>query len=350
MARSDKLYQLLGVDPSASSAELKKAYRKMALKYHPDRNDGDADAEMKFKEVSEAYDILSDAQKKSEYDTAGFASRASQTSGDGFNPFGSDFFGSDIFEHFFGRRSSGHARSRAQRGARAQNITINIPITFNESVTGCTRHITLPRQVKCDPCAGRGGQEFKKCSRCHGSGFHQVHNAGMTFQTACSQCQGTGQIPGKTCGTCAGMGTYEKPTEIDVKIPAGINSDNQLRLSGMGHAGIDGAGDLFVNVNVQTHPKFQRSGKDIYSSVNIDVTQAVLGGTKEVETIYGNKKINIPAGIQPGNILNVPGYGMPDLSGQESLKGNFRLKIYVTIPTKINAAQKKLYEDLRSLE
>ena len=332
--------------------EIKKAYRKLALKFHPDRNQDDKSAEEKFKQISEAYGILSDPDKKSAYDRFGTTTGQPPPNPAGFNAnFGPDIFGNDIFEHFFGKGRQAHAKAQRnqENTGKGSNISVNIPITFFEAVKGCTKNISLNRYTKCEPCNGSGGTGKVSCQKCSGRGNVSVHNAGIVFQSSCAECEGTGSTILNKCDTCLGKAKVIKPMTVDIRVPAGINSENQLRLPDMGNYGKGGYGHLFVNINIQGHPKFTRHEKDIHSEVEISSTQATLGCVLDVETIYGMKKVNLPAGIQPGSSLKLPEMGVVDIKNSKQ-KGSMQLKINVCIPKDITEEQRALYQKIQRIE
>jgi molecular chaperone DnaJ len=339
-------YKTLGIDKSSTADVIKKAYRKLALKHHPDRNQDDKQAEEKFKEISNAYSILSDPDKKAKYDRFGTVSDHPPPSSSGFDV----NFGPDLFEHFFGaRRGHAHAQRNHENLGKGSNININVPITFYESVQGCTKNINLNRYVKCNPCTGTGGTGKASCQKCAGRGSVSIHNAGIAFKSSCAECEGTGNVILNKCDTCLGLAKVVKPTTVDIKIPAGIGPDNQLRLSDMGNYGKGGFGHLFVNLNIQGHPRLKREGRDIHSKIDIPAIQAILGCILEVETVYGMKKVNIPPGVQPGNVLNIPDMGMTDINN-DSQKGSMKLHLSVVIPKNITEKQRLLYQQIQSDE
>lgn len=346
-ATGKDFYEVLGVSKSASSDDIKKAYRKLAVKYHPDKNPDNELAAEKFKEAAAAYETLSDAQKRSEYDRWGSSSRGQGMPG-GFNP--EDIFGSDIFEHFFGRRS--HAHARAQRtshtNSRGTNIVINLAIDFMDAVTGTTVPIKIKKYGKCEPCKGEGGSGRAPCKSCGGSGFSAFQNGGMVFKTTCHECAGVCTTILNKCSSCNGQGRVTKAHDISVKIPPGVDIDSQLRLTGMGNFGGGGTGDLFVNLNIRPHSEFVRSGKEIYSKITLTVAQAVLGCQVPINTVHGTKTVTVPAGAQHGSMLKIAGCGMPDISGGRM--GDHKAEVTVKIPQDLSDKQVDLFQQLLKIE
>ena len=297
-------YEVLGVDKSASADEIKKAYRKMAMKYHPDRNPGDKAAEEKFKEVGEAYEVLSDADKRSRYDQFGFAGvdpnfNAGAGAG-GFGGFG-DFGGfADIFGDFFGGGSSRGAGQNAPR--RGENVMARLELTFEESAFGCEKEVSAPRIENCAACGGSGSADgqVETCSRCHGSGQERVVQSFMGMQmqstTTCSQCGGRGKIIKTPCTTCKGKGKVRRNNRVKVKIPAGVDNGQSVRVRGEGCVGANGGpnGDLLVEIRVRAHDTFVRDGYDILCAVPISFTQAALGAEIQVPTLEGPVSYTIP--------------------------------------------------------
>ncbi len=361
-------YQILGVEKNATELEIKKAYRKLALKYHPDKapEDKKQEYEKKFKEVSEAYRVLSDKEKRSQYDQYGqtFENQGFGQQGFSQQDFGSfyDAFGGKdsfedlgfdrIFEEIFGFSRQGKGdRSRANFGGRSgQNIVIDEQITLEQAATGLEKEIELKKLVICPKCQGKGGENFKTCSRCQGSGLEQVRSGGLfqffIQQRVCPECQGRGQIPEKICPDCRGQGRVRQLEKIKVKIPAGIADGQTLQLSGQGEAGQYGgpAGDLLVNIHVKPHQHFERKGNDLIYHLNISFTQAVLGDKIEIPVLDGQISLRIPAGTQPGDVIKVKDKGMPSLYGRE--KGNLLVKVQVQVPKKIDRKQKKAIQEL----
>ena len=351
MAERD-YYEILGVSKTASSDEIKKAYRSLAKKYHPDVST-ESNAVEKFKEVQKAYDCLSDETKRKNYDQFG--------SEDG-NPFGQGGFNGgfngggfggfeDIFSSFFG---GGRSSSRQSNGPRKGNdIRVNINLTFEEAAFGVKKEIKVERHEECTKCAGTGAEsknDIHTCNRCHGTGrvlTEQVTILGrIQTETTCPECRGKGKIIDKVCSTCRGAGKNRKQAKISVNIPAGIDDEQTLRLSGQGEAGSNGgpAGDLYINVSVQEHPIFERDGNDIYLELPVTFSQVALGCEMEVATIHGKVKMKIPAGTQTGTKFKLAGKGIQNQTSGRS--GNQYVIIKVVTPTKLDNVQKELFTKL----
>ena len=350
-------YEVLGVDKSASADDIKKAYRKLAMKYHPDRNPGDKSAEEKFKEVGEAYEVLSDADKRSRYDSYGFAGvdpnfnpNAGGGFGGGFGGAGFDF--GDIFGDFFGGGAS--SRSASQNAPRrGENVMARLELTFEEAAFGCEKEVSAPRIENCPTCHGTGSADGKieTCSRCHGTGQEQVVQSfmGMRMQTAttCSQCGGRGKIIKTPCSTCKGKGKVRKNNRVKVTVPAGIENGQTLRVRSEGCVGANGGpnGDLLVEVRVKAHETFVRDGYDIRCAVPISFTQAALGAEIQVPTLEGNVPYTIPEGTQTGKEFVIRDKGIPELNNSRR-RGDLRFTVVVETPTKLTREQKELLRKL----
>lgn len=350
-------YEVLGVDKSASAEDIKKAYRKLAMKYHPDRNPGDKSAEEKFKEVGEAYEVLSDADKRSRYDSYGFAGvdpnfnpNAGGGFGGGFGGAGFDF--GDIFGDFFGGGAS--SRSASQNAPRrGENVMARLELTFEEAAFGCEKEVSAPRIENCPTCHGTGSADGKieTCSRCHGTGQEQVVQSfmGMRMQTAttCSQCGGRGKIIKTPCSTCKGKGKVRKNNRVKVTVPAGIDNGQTLRVRSEGCVGANGGpnGDLLVEVRVKAHETFVRDGYDIRCAVPISFTQAALGAEIQVPTLEGNVPYTIPEGTQTGKEFVIRDKGIPELNNSRR-RGDLRFTVVVETPTKLTREQKELLRKL----
>lgn len=353
-------YDILGVNKNASDDEIKKAYRKLAHKYHPDKSGGDAE---KFKEINAAYQVLSDKSKRSQYDQFGqtFDQRGGGQPGGGFGGFdfsgfsggGQGFEGfEDIFSDIFGGGFGGGGR-RTQKVGR--DIQIDVEINFEEMVSGATREVNLNKKTTCDVCKGTGGEPGSKeetCSTCHGAGQvrQQVRSMFGTFSqvTTCPSCQGAGKFYTEKCHKCKGEGSVKEQQTIRIEIPAGISDGQTISLSGYGEAGEKGAqsGDLFATVHVKPHPKFQRKGNNILSEEHIKISQAILGDKIQVQTINGYVKMKIPNGTQSGETFRIKGEGIPEL-GRRGYRGDQLVKIIVDVPKKLSSAQKKIIEGLQ---
>ncbi len=355
-------YKTLGVERNASDQEIKKAYRKLAQKYHPDKNKGDKKAEEKFKEINEAYETLSDKKKKSFYDQFGQTGGATGHGGyGGFDAQGFDFSSfsggggvgfADIFESFFGG-GGGASKSRRRGPVRGENIEAGIKIKFEESVTGTERELEITKADRCDHCKGNGaepGSKIKTCSTCKGTGevrqIRQTLLGQIATSRPCDNCHGEGRMPEKKCLVCHGTTRVRKKEKVKVKIPAGISTDSTIRLSGKGEAGINGGsyGDLYLHIIVDPHRSFVRNGNDIHSEQKIHLLQGVLGDEITVKTIHGDIKLKIPPGTQSEKVFKLKSYGMPRLNSEQ--KGDHYLKIILDIPTKLTKKEKELYTAL----
>lgn len=346
-------YEVLGVSRNATSDEIKKAYRKLARKYHPDANPGDKDAEAKFKEISEAYVVLSDPEKRAGYDRFGHAGADGQGFG-GFEGFG-DFGGlGDIFEMFFG----GGGRTRRRTGPeRGQDIRTDMEISLEEAAFGLEREVKVPRVETCGTCGGSGaaaGSKPKTCLACAGTGqvqFTQSTPFGRIVQSrTCDRCRGTGQVIEKPCPTCRGAGSVRKTRSIKVKVPPGVDNGSRLRLAGEGEAGTRGGppGDLYVYIHVKQHKLFRREGDDLICEISLSFVQAALGDEIDVPTLEGKEKLKIPEGTQPGTVFRIRGKGVPHLSGFG--RGDQHVRIKVMIPGKLSEKQKELLREFARLD
>lgn len=347
-------YKALGVEKNASDSEIKKAYRKLAQQHHPDTGKGD---EKKFKEVTEAYEVLGDKQKRTQYDQFGSAGPGFGAGGQGFGGFdfknvNVDFGGNfgDIFDSFFG---GGQARGRKKGPAKGSDIEMVIQISFEEAIFGVSKEVEVSAYVACESCKGIGaepGTELKSCEECSGTG-QQVRLQRTPFgqiQTAatCQTCEGAGQIPEKKCKECRGEGRMIKTTRIKAKIPAGIHDQAVIRLAGKGEAGQMGGpqGDLFLHISVAPSKDFERIKDDIYTIQHIHVLQAIMGDEINVKTVHGDAKLVVPAGTESGSTLKLKDYGVPKVG--TDTKGDHIVKIKIDIPKKLSGKEKKLYDEL----
>jgi len=335
-------YELLGVDRQASQNDLKKAYRKLAMKYHPDRNQGDAGAEAKFKEISEAYDILSDEEKRDAYDRFGHA--AFQGGGGGFEGgFGSSF--ADVFDDLFGEFMGG---GRQQRGGnnRGADLRYNMDITLEEAFNGKTSKITIPTTSVCDGCEGTGaeaGSQPSTCATCQGHGKVRAQSGFFTIERTCPNCGGVGRVISNPCKSCSGAGRVEKDKTLSVNIPKGVEDGTRIRLSGEGEAGLRGGppGDLYIFLSLQPHEVFQRDGANIYCRVPIAMTTAALGGDIDVPTLDGGRvAVSLPEGTQTGRQFRLRGKGMPHMRGRG--QGDMYVQTMVETPVNLSKEQKEL--------
>jgi len=343
-------YEVLGVDKSAGEDEIKKAYRKLAMKYHPDRNPDDKEAEEKFKEINEAYEVLSDSDKKAKYDQFGHAAfdpnmgGGAGFGGQGFGGF-EDMFG-DIFGSMFGGGfSSGASRQNVRQKGR--DLRVNLNLSFEDAVFGCKKEIKLTRTETCDTCGGKGAvndADIKTCDKCHGTGQVRVTQQSLfgTVQTVktCDECHGTGKKIVKPCSSCSGSGTVRKQRTLSVRIPAGVDTGSVLPLRGEGEAGKNGGpnGDVYIYISVKPHAIFTREDNDIYCEIPITFVQAALGDSIMVPTVDGKVKLRIPEGTQSGQVFKLKGKGVQNPNGFG--KGNEYVEIKVEVPKNLNEKQK----------
>jgi molecular chaperone DnaJ len=356
MAKRD-YYEVLGVDRNASDEEIKKAYRKLAVKFHPDKNPGDKSAEEHFKEIGQAYEALSDPQKRAAYDQYGHAAfdpraRAGRGGGfygggfhDPFEIFREVFSGSSIFEEFFGR----HDPSQPQRG---DDLRYDLEITLEEAALGCEKKISIAKSIRCETCAGSGmeqGSKTRVCPTCGGHGVVLTSRGFISLRQSCPHCQGSGRILEKPCKTCHGDGRHEHNSEIKLRIPPGVDTGSRLRSSGNGEAGFRGgpAGDLYVVLHVKSHDLFQRDGDDLICEAPVSFVQAALGAEIEVPTLDGKVTVKIPSGTQPGAAFRVKGKGVRNLQGYGH--GDLHVRIRVQVPSHLNAEQKAKLREFAAL-
>lgn len=359
---SKDFYKTLGVERGASDQDIKRAYRKKAQKFHPDKNKGDKASEAKFKEVNEAYETLSDNKKRTFYDQFGSTQGAAGPGGGqygGFNAQGFDFSNmgggfSDIFESFFSGGQGGQT-TRTRRGGpvRGEDIEARIRIKFKESVTGAERELEITKADKCDHCNATGaepGSKIKSCGTCKGTGevreIRQTLLGQIATSRTCETCHGEGKIPDKKCAVCHGTTRKRTKDKVKIKIPAGIHDDSTIRLSGKGEAGIKGGsyGDLYLHINVESDPAFLRNGDDIHTEQQIHMLQGVLGDEISINTIYEKVKMKIPTGTQSGKVFKLKNYGMPRLNTAQ--KGDHYLKVILDVPLKLSKKEKELYIEL----
>ncbi len=361
---SQDLYELLGVARDVSPAELKKAYRKLAVKYHPDKNPDDPEAEDKFKELGNAYEILSNEDKRAAYDRYGHA--AFENGGGGRSSGGGGFHDPmDIFSQVFGGGGGGFGgfedifgggggRRRDPSGKqRGSDLRYDLEISLEEAATGVQKELEIEKLMSCDTCSGSGsksGSGRKSCSTCGGRGAVTRQAGIFVQQTACPECQGAGQIISDPCGDCRGEGRIENEERVKLQIPAGIDSGTRLRSTGNGDAGLRGgpAGDLYVFLNLKRHPIFEREDNNLYCELPMPFSTAALGGELDVPTLEGKTSIKVPAGTQGGTVFRVRDRGIKDLSSGR--KGDLHVEVRVEVPTKLNGGQKeKLQEFANSI-
>ena len=357
MSTKRDYYDVLGVDKSADATAIKKAYRKLAMKYHPDKNPGDKEAEEKFKEINEAYEVLSDETKRRNYDQFGHEGVNGQGfggaggfGGQGFGGF-DDIFG-DIFGDMFGGGFSGGSSQRRRGPERGADIKQRVNISFEEAAFGKKVQVKINRSEECDQCHGSGakpGTSKKTCPTCHGSG--QVQSVQRTpfgniaSTRTCSTCNGEGEVIDSPCSKCHGKGSIRKTKTIEVDIPAGIDNGQMIKLGGQGELGTRGGprGDLYIEVNVQSHPLFTRDGYDVYLEMPITFAQATLGDKIQVPTLDGKVEYEVPEGTQTGTVFRLKGKGIPKL--KSNVRGDQYVKVTVEIPKKLNEKQKELVRE-----
>ncbi len=368
MAKKD-YYEILGVSRDASQDDIKKAYRKLAMKYHPDRNPDDKQAEEKFKKVSEAYEVLSDPEKRKRYDTYGYEGVRQTFSRGGFtwedfHHFDdlSDIFGGGLggfFEEIFGGGSPFGSQGTGRRGRRVhrgRNVKIRLKITLKEAATGSTKKVRLKKREICETCQGSRaapGSSTKPCPKCEGTGKHTVTQGGgfiFTYSTTCDLCRGEGEIVEKPCQTCGGRGLVAREKTLEVKVPAGIHSGQRLVLNGEGEPSPDGGppGDLYAEILIEEHKLFKRENEDVYLDYPISFIEAIQGTELQVPTLYGKARLKVAPGTQPGTLLRLKGQGIPRL--QSFGRGDQYVRINVELPKKINSRQKELLEEFKKIQ
>lgn len=345
-------YEILGVQRDTGDEEIKKAYRKLAMKYHPDKNPGNKDAEEQFKEASEAYEVLRDREKRQIYDQYGHEG----LKGTGFNGFHgfNDIFSSfgDIFEDFFGFGGGRSGRSRARKG---KDLRYDMELTLEEAFSGKEGEISFQKWVSCEICEGSGvspGSDVKECSTCHGSGSIITSQGFFRIKTTCPNCNGHGTIITKPCRECDGGGKVRKKKDINFKIPPGVDNGSQLRLRGEGEAGEHGGppGDLFIVLHVKEHDLFSRDGDDLFAEIPISFVQAALGDKISIPILGQEelKDVKIPQGSQPGEVISLSGLGMPAINRRQ--RGDLHIRLNVRIPKKLSNRQKELLEEFAKSE
>lgn len=349
-------YEVLGVSRSASEQDIKSAYRRLAVKHHPDKNPGDAVAEEKFKEAAEAYSVLSNAEQRKRYDAFGHAG-VSSGAGAGAGNWGAggftdledilgDIFG---FGDVFGRRG-GNRRSNSQRGA---DLRYDLEISLEDAAKGMTTQLKIPRLETCEKCNGAGaakGTKPETCVTCNGAGQVRYQQGFFSVARTCGSCRGTGQIIKTPCEECRGSARVEREKILEIKIPAGVETGSRIRLNGQGEAGTSGGatGDLYVVIHVAEHEEFERQGNNLYSAVPITFTQAALGAKVSVKALEGTHELNVPAGTQNGTVFRVKDKGMPILGGKGN--GDLFVSVIVMVPTTLTREQRKLLEQLAEFE
>ncbi|HVA27788.1 MAG TPA: molecular chaperone DnaJ [Candidatus Baltobacteraceae bacterium] len=342
-------YDLLGVTRDASPDDIKRAYRKLARTHHPDVAQDKANAEHHFKEINEAYEVLSDPRKRAQYDRFGVAGAPGSGADFGFGGFGPQGFG-DIFDMFFGEaRGQQQRRNGPQRGS---DLRYDLEITLDEAFAGTTKEISFSHLAQCETCKGAGaapGSLIVPCERCGGSGImrtvRQTPLGQFATQSTCASCGGEGNVITNPCETCGGRGRHEIERKLTVKVPAGVDDGSRIRIGGNGEAGIRGgpAGDLSVYLNIARHPLFRRDGLDTYVDIPLSFPQATLGTTIEVPSLEGPLELTIPAATQTGTILRMRGRGMPSVRGSQ--RGDHHVGVHIVVPTKMNKRQREALEE-----
>lgn len=351
MANKKDFYEALGVNRDASDDEIKKAYRKMAMKYHPDRNPDSKESEEKFKEAKEAYEILSDSQKRAAYDQYGHAGvdpQAGMGGGFGGGGFGDAF--SDIFGDIFGGgRGGGGGRSNVYRGA---DLRYNLEVSLEEAARGVEKQLKIPAHEECDACHGTGakaGTEAKTCHTCGGHGQVRVSQGFFSIQQTCPTCHGSGKYIPDPCRNCKGTGRVQTNKTLAVKIPAGVDEGDRIRLSGEGEPGVNGGppGDLYVVIHIRAHSMFQRDGNDLHCEMPISITIAALGGEIEIPTLDGKARLSIPAETQSGQVFRLRGKGIKGV--RSAITGDLMCHVSVETPVNLTARQKELLKEFEEI-
>ena len=355
MAKRD-YYEVLGLAKGASAADMKKAYRKLAMEYHPDRNPGDEDAERKFKELNEAYDVLKDDDKRAAYDRFGHAAFEGGMGGGGARAGGAEFnFGAgfaDIFDEMFGDIMGGGRRRNRGGGSRGSDLRYNMEISLEDAFAGKNASLRVPTSVQCESCKGSGAEKGSSpvtCSTCGGDGRVRAQQGFFTVERTCPSCQGAGQVIERPCRECSGSGRTQKDRQLSVNIPAGVEDGTRIRLAGEGEAGLRGApaGDLYIFLSVKPHQFFHREGADITCTVPVTMVDASLGGTVEVPTIDGGRaKINLPAGTQNQQTFRLRGKGMSVM--RSSGRGDMYVDIHVETPVNLSPRQRELLQEFEA--
>jgi molecular chaperone DnaJ len=342
-------YELLGVPREASAEELKKAYRQLAMKHHPDRNAGDKVSEDKFKEISHAYSVLSDPDKRAHYDRFGTADGF----GAGQGPFAGGAGFGDIFEDFFGDFFGGSfSGQRRQRPTKGNDLRYDLTITLEEAVFGTEKVITFPKLQKCGECSGTGSEPGKQpevCSTCKGSGQIRYQQGFFSVAKTCGKCSGTGKIIANPCRKCRGQGSNQEKRTVNLKIPRGVDVGSRLKIVGEGEPGFNNgpSGDLYVILDIEEHEIFKREGTDLFCDFPVSFTSAALGAEIEVPTLDGSARLKIPAGTQSGKIFMLKGKGAPRVGSQH--RGNQLIRVFIEVPKKLSQRQKELLEEFSAI-
>ena len=355
MAKRD-YYEVLEVSKGSSLDEVKKAYRKKAVQFHPDKNPGNKEAEEKFKEATEAYSVLSDAENRAKYDRFGHAAFSQGGGTGGFQ--GGDFSGfedifGDIFGTFFGGGMGGD--SRRGRGRSGNDLRYDLEISFEDAAFGCEKEITLGRRAKCESCSGSGaakGSSREPCRQCEGAGQIRVQQGFFTLARTCHACGGVGEVVRNPCTDCSGAGLKVKESKLKVKVPAGVDNGQRLKMRGEGEAGVGGGqnGDLYVQILLEDHPVFQRQDQEVICEVPITFSAATLGTEIEVPSLDGKLKLKIPAGTPSGKVFRIKNKGIPVLGSSPQRRGDQHVRVYVYVPKQVSEEERDLLEKLAKIQ
>jgi molecular chaperone DnaJ len=347
-------YEVLGVSKAASLEDVKKAYRKKAVQFHPDKNPGNKEAEDKFKEATEAYSVLSDAENRAKYDRFGHA--AFSHGGGGFQ--GGDFSGfedvfGDIFSTFFGGGMGGDPRRG--RGRAGNDLRYDLDLAFEEAAFGCEKEVTLGRRAQCETCAGSGaakGTSRERCRQCEGAGQVRVQQGFFTLARTCNVCSGSGEVVKNPCTDCSGSGLRLKESKLKVKVPAGVDHGQRLKMRGEGEAGAGGGpnGDLYVQISIEEHPVFQRQDHEVVCEVPITFSAATLGTEIEVPSLDGKIKLKIPPGTPSGKVFRIKSKGIPVLGSNPQRRGDQHVRVYVHVPKSVSDDERELLEKLAAIQ
>jgi molecular chaperone DnaJ len=348
-------YEVLEVSRTASVEEVKKAYRKKAVQFHPDKNPGNAEAEEKFKEATEAYSVLSDSENRAKYDRFGHAAFAN--GGGGFG--GADFSGfedvfGDIFSSFFGGQAGGDPR-RGGRGRAGNDLRYDLDITFEEAAFGCEKEATIGRRSKCESCSGSGaakGSSRQRCPQCEGAGQIRIQQGFFTLARTCHACNGVGEVVKDPCKSCSGSGLKVKESKLKIKVPAGVDNGQRLKMRGEGEAGSAGGanGDLYVQLQVEPHAIFQRQESELVCEVPISYAAAALGTEVDVPALEGKLKLKIPAGTQSGKVFRIKNKGIPVLGSSPQRRGDQHVRVFVHVPKKLSDEEREILEKLATIQ
>jgi len=349
-------YEVLGVSKGASLDDVKKAYRKKAVQFHPDKNPGNKEAEEKFKEATEAYSVLSDAENRARYDRFGHAAFQNGGGMGGFQ--GGDFSGfedifGDIFSTFFGGGMGGDPRRG--RGRAGNDLRFDLDLTFEEAAFGCEKEISIGRRSSCDTCSGSGaakGSSRERCPQCGGAGQIRVQQGFFTLARTCHACGGAGEVVKNPCGDCSGSGLRVKESTLKVKVPAGVDRGQRLKMRGEGEGGVGGGqnGDLYVQILIEEHPIFQRQDQEVICEVPITFSAATLGTEIEVPSLDGRLKLKIPAGTPSGKVFRIKNKGIPVLGSSPQRRGDQHVRVYVHVPKQVSEEERELLEKLAKIQ